>query len=61
MHETLETLDCLEGEAQSHYISIYVSVDAKISHLANKHFLKWLHLNVCYSGTLYDKLTTFGI
>ena len=39
------------------YNYIYVTVDAKISHLANKNFLKWSHLNVCYSAILYSQLT----
>ena len=40
---------------------MYVTMDVKISHLANKNFLKWLHLNVRYSAIIHSKQNKFGI
>ena len=41
--------------------SLYVTVDAKISHLSNRYFDKCLYLNGCDSAILSGKLTKFGI
>ena len=35
-------------------------MDAKISHLSNRNFVKRLYLNACYSAILTGKLTKFG-
>ena len=42
-------------------LSLYVTVDAKISHLSNRNVVKRLYLNACYSAILNGKLTKFGI